>query len=67
MRNKILGVIGIVWGLFILVNYFTNSTPQPGDAARSAGSMAGVILGGAMIIAGIFALVKKEKSADEAK
>lgn len=67
MRNKIFGVVGIIWGLSILVNYFTREAPPPGDAARSAGSIAGLVLGGAMLVAGVFALLKGNKSAEETK
>jgi len=67
MRNKILGVIGILWGGFILANHFLRATPPPsGNAARDAGSSAGLILGGLMLAAGIYALVKP-KSPDEEK
>ena len=51
MRNRIFGVIGVIWGGAVLVNAFRGAGSQ-GSGAYAAGHTAGVIFGGLLFLVG---------------
>ncbi len=53
MRNKIDGTIGILWGSGIIVSFFARGAPI-GGGSYAAGALVGLLLGIAMLIAGIY-------------
>jgi hypothetical protein len=57
MRNKVLGVIGIVWGGAMLVSFFMRGA-NLGGGAYAAGQLLGLIMGGVMLVAGVVAVRK---------
>lgn len=57
MKNKILGVIGILWGGGILV-YGLLHREGTGDTAYQSGQTAGLVFGAILLIVGLFYLVK---------
>jgi len=59
MRNKILGMIGIVWGIGIIISFFARGAPI-GDGSYAAGALVGLLMGAAMFIAGIYYVRKKQ-------
>jgi hypothetical protein len=70
MRNKIFGAIGILWGGFMTIHWLmgkTTSATLQADAAYTTGYMVGQwaahIFGLVLLIAGIYYLFKKPKSA----
>ena len=53
MKNRIVGVIGILFGGGILVSHFLRETPASGGA-YGGGQIAGLVFGGVMLLAGIY-------------
>lgn len=51
MRNRIFGVIGVIWGAVALVNAFRGAGTE-GSASYAAGHTAGVIFGGLLFLVG---------------
>jgi hypothetical protein len=68
MRNKISGAIAIIWGGYILVNWFLSGRSYE-NAAYQSGQNGAAILGGLLFIAGIYYFFKKpkDKSTNKAK
>ena len=64
MRNKIFGVIGILWGGAILANGLFGQSPQ-GSGAYQTGQTVALVFGGIMLVAGAYYLFKKPKKADK--
>lgn len=63
MKSLIFGIIGVIWGGFILISQFFR-TQNPSAGAYGAGQMGGIILGGLLFIAGLWAIIsylKKRK------
>jgi hypothetical protein len=56
MRNRILGVIGVIWGGAALFNWFRGSGSH-GSGAYAAGYSAGVIFGALLFIVGGYYLL----------
>ncbi len=52
MRNKIFGVIGILWGGSVLISFFARGMPM-GGGSYAAGSIVGLLFGVLMLIFGI--------------
>ena len=52
MRNKIFGVIGILWGGGMLVSFVARGAPI-GGGAYAAGTVIGLLIGVGMFLAGI--------------
>uniref|UniRef100_A0A486XF17 Uncharacterized protein n=1 Tax=Rheinheimera sp. BAL341 TaxID=1708203 RepID=A0A486XF17_9GAMM len=50
MKNKILGVIGVVWGVAIIINWLL--TPVSGNEAYQVGKLMSVFFGIALALAG---------------
>lgn len=60
-RSRIFGVIGILWGGFILIRFATRGGQIEGSGAYAAGGSAAVIFGVLLLAAGIWALVSSGK------
>jgi len=58
MRNKILGLIGVLWGGGILVSAFLRDAPG-GSNAYAAGHTAGLVFGGLLFLVGAYYLFKR--------
>ncbi len=60
MRNRIIGIIGMVWGALILLNRLLGGQPgaQPGGAYAAGQSMA-VIFGLLLLVVGAYYVFKK--------
>ena len=56
MKNRLLGLIGILWGGFLLFNWLTGNVVQ--DDAYSAGQVGAVLFGALFSIAGLYFLVR---------
>jgi hypothetical protein len=63
MRNRILGVIAVLWGAFILVGRLAayRAVDEPG--AYAAGQVAGLVFAGLLLVVGLFYLIKGGGSA----
>jgi len=57
MRNRVVGLIGVLWGGGILVSSFLRSGPAGGSAYQS-GQTAGYIFGAILFGAGLFYLIR---------
>lgn len=57
MRNKVFGVIGILWGGGITVRLLLGKV-QTGNGAYGAGLIIGQMMGVMMLIAGLYAVFK---------
>ena len=58
MRNKILGIIGILWGGGILASAFLRDAPAGSDA-YAAGHTAGLVFGGLLFLVGAYHLFRR--------
>jgi hypothetical protein len=58
MRNKIFGVIGVLWGGGILVSAFLRDAPAGSDA-YAAGHTGGLVFGGLLFLVGAYYLFKR--------
>jgi hypothetical protein len=56
MRQVVLGLIGVVWGAFILITHFAGDDRHAGGAYGS-GQTAGLVFGAVILVAGAFALI----------
>ena len=63
MRNFISGIVGFVFGGFILLNALLRGGPQGGGAYR-AGQIAAMAIGGLLLVGGVYYLVKGLKGAN---
>ncbi|MBI1760795.1 MAG: hypothetical protein HYR56_05090 [Acidobacteria bacterium] len=61
MRNRIFGVIGVIWGAGILISHFTRGRVSESSGAYASGQLAGVVLGGLLFTVGLYFLVKGSK------
>ncbi len=57
MRYRISGVIGVLWGGFILLNYLTGAHVPSGEGAYRTGQNIGLWLGVLMFVAGLYYLI----------
>jgi len=57
MRNRIFGVIGILWGGGVLLSFFMGSR-DVGGGAYGAGQSAGLLFGAVMFGAGVYYVTK---------
>lgn len=60
MRNRIFGIIGILWGGAVVVSFLMREKPVA-DGAYGAGQSAALILGAVMLIAGVYYTFKGDK------
>ena len=60
MKNKILGIVGIIWGGLILLRCIVSDSAGESGAYQTGQTM-GVVLGAGLFLAGCYALVKKHK------
>jgi hypothetical protein len=58
-RNRIFGLIGVIWGGAILLSRLLGSTPPPGKGAYGAGQAAGLVFAFLLLIVGAYYLFKK--------
>ena len=58
MRNRILGVIGVVWGGLILLGRLIGGSPEEGAGAYGAGQMTGLVFAGLLVVVGIYYLTR---------
>lgn len=63
MRNRIFGLVGVLWGGAVLVSPFVRGLPQ-GSAAYAKGQAAGFVFGAILAIVGAYYLFRgtKEKT-----
>ncbi len=61
MRRKIFGVIGVVWGGALLINWMVSGTPSSGSSAYQSGQTIGLIFGVLLLVAGAYALLTSSK------
>jgi hypothetical protein len=57
MRNRIFGVIGVVWGGLMLVGAFLRGGPQ-GSGSYAAGQNAGLVFAVLLVVVGGYYLFK---------
>lgn len=57
MRNRILGLIGVVWGGFILLNRNSQNVAPTGDRAYDAGLKIGLVFGILLLVSGLYYLI----------
>ena len=57
MKNRLLGLIGILWGGFLLFNWLTGNVEQ-GEGVYHAGQAGAVLFGALFSVAGLYFLVK---------
>lgn len=60
MRNKIFGMIGVVWGALIVVNGIMVG-PVEGSESYETGRIFALVFGGALFIVGAIYFFKKPK------
>lgn len=63
-RYRIVGAIAFIWGAALLLSYLLGFRRIEGSGAYSAGQYAGLIFGGILLVAGLYALLvsgKKKK------
>lgn len=60
MKNKILGVIGVVWGIAIIMNWLF--TPSSGNEAYNIGQLLAVAFGVVLVSAGGYTFFKTKQS-----
>ena len=63
MKNKILGVIGIVWGVAIIINWLF--TPAAGNESYQAGQLLSVAFGVVLAGAGGYTFLKAKQTKPE--
>jgi hypothetical protein len=61
MRNKIFGIIGVVWGGAVVLQVFVKGVPT-GGSAYGIGSIVGLMFGVALLVAGAWALTKQRRA-----
>ncbi len=57
MRNKIFGMIGILWGGAILISFFARGMPV-GGGSYAAGAIMGLLFGILLLVSGIYYIKK---------
>ena len=62
MKNRIFGVIGVLWGGGLVVSNFLHGVQ--GEGAYASGQKTAVIFGGLMFCVGLYYLVKGGKKAE---
>jgi len=60
LRNKIFGLIGVLWGGAILVSAFVRDLPQ-GSADYARGQMLGFAFGALLFVVGAYYLLRGSK------
>ena len=63
MRNRIMGGIGVVWGVGVVVYGLFGA--ERGEGAYGAGQMAAVVFGACMAIVGLVYLIKGDSPDDD--
>jgi len=61
LRDKIFGVIGVLWGGAILVSAFVRDLPE-GSAAYARGQSTGFVFGALLLVVGAYYLLRGSKS-----
>jgi hypothetical protein len=59
MKQKVLGVIGVLWGGAVLFRHFHQGGGIDLSSAYAAGQSTGLIIGVLMFVAGVSALVRR--------
>ncbi len=59
MRNKIFGVIGVLWGGAILFRWLTSGNPSGSSSAYQAGQSGAAIFGALMFGVGMYCILRK--------
>jgi hypothetical protein len=62
MRNRILGIIGVVWGGAILISWVARGMPM-GRSAYAFGQMGALVFAVVLLLAGLYYALKRGKSA----
>ena len=60
-RNRIFGLIGVIWGGLAIVNAFLTPRERSASEAYELGQWLGYLLAGAMFLAGWYFLLKSFK------
>lgn len=58
-RNRVLGLIGVIWGGAILLSRFLSASPPSGSGAYGAGRAAGLVFAILLLVVGGYYLFKK--------
>ena len=61
MRNRIFGIIGIVWGSLTWISWFARDTPL-GGGSYGVGQIIGMVIGTLMFFAGWYYFIKSVRS-----
>ena len=61
MRNKIFGVVGVVWGALMLYNGLSSPASAAGSEAYKNGQTAALIFGAVLLGVGLHYFFKKPK------
>jgi hypothetical protein len=56
-RYRILGAIALIWGGAVLLSRFLGFSRVEGSGAYAAGQYAGLIFGGLLFVAGLYAVI----------
>ena len=62
MRNRVFGIIGIVWGSLTLISWFARGMPL-GGGSYGIGQNIGIVIGTLMFVAGWYYLIKSIREA----
>jgi hypothetical protein len=62
-KNRVLGVVGVIWGGAILIYAVVKGAPE-GGGAYAQGQGAGLVLGGLMFAVGLYYLFKRSGKSD---
>jgi hypothetical protein len=57
-RYRILGFVAFVWGAALLLSHLLGARRIEGSGAYASGQYAGLVFGGLLIIAGLYAVIR---------
>lgn len=57
-RYRIVGAIALIWGGALLLSHFIGSSQIKGDGAYATGQYAGLVFGGLLFVAGLYAVIR---------
>ena len=58
-KNRIFGLIGLIWGGGMILGKILGCSPGPGGGAYGAGQAAGLVFGGLLFVVGAYYFFKK--------
>jgi hypothetical protein len=60
-RYRIVGAIALIWGGALLLSHLFGYNQIKGDGAYASGQYAGLVFGGLLFVAGLYAVVRGGK------